>query len=628
MLKVGFAKQKFFESFQKTPWIDHGTYAKRDSKWPILDRFLEYRRITYIDYELTCRLLRQFPSATQEIALFLCHLVIASKKGHICIQVSKGVINPSVEQIWYDEEGTPLPNEEAYVLRDMLFQGSEKIPQQLVSDLESELNPSKPICKNGSHYYLQRMWIYETLFLNSLTKHAKLEPSLVLDHNSIGKTLLNLTKERLLLAKQAQAVASGCIHTLTLITGGPGTGKTYTAGHLIRVFWSHLSDDQKRRCQIYLSAPTGKAASNLSQSLRKTVSSIEGFPTFQAKTLHALLGLGQLKYSQDHVRLAADLLIVDESSMIDIKTMAALFSSLKPGSRLIMLGDKNQLPAVEAGSIFADLVDLGSKPSFDIPCISLKECMRVESKSLIEFAHSVNQGDIKQVRESLSYPTPSGVSRLEFSEEKKEAQGQLVNYVAPLYPSIVPLSHKPDELLTQFEGIRLLSPLRKGLFGVETLNQKIWQKIVEGAPTKGCLAIPIMISVNDYRLELFNGETGVFIRKLPIQSLCIEDYALFPSREDGKSTRRIAAALLPKHELAYCISIHKSQGSEFDRVVLVMPEGSEFFGREVFYTAATRSRKLLEIYSSDPVIQKTVEQKGIRLSGIAHRLMTKDLLDG
>ena len=129
-----------------------------------------------------------------------------------------------------------------------------------------------------------------------------------------------------------------------------------------------------------------------------------------------------------------------------------------------------------------------------------------------------------------------------------------------------------------------------------------------------------MITVNDYRQELFNGETGVLIRRLPVEMGSSEDYALFAPRQEGDQVRRLSALQLPQFELAYCLSVHKSQGSEFDRVILVLPDGSEMFGREVFYTAITRARKSLEVYGSDQVILKTVERQGIRLSGIQSRV--------
>lgn len=629
MQTFGFAKKKFFDSYQKAPWRSIVPRQSGCPNWPFLELFLSQHRIAYIDYDLTCRLLCNDPSVGQEVALFICHLIMASKQGHLCVQVTSDSLSPSVQKLWQDEDGCPLPGDESSVITRLILEGSKRIPPALLSEPPVGEEFSTPICKNGSQYYLHRMWVYETLFLKSLRSHLQAVPELALDQSALETSVSELAREGILLEEQAEAIMHGCTESLTLITGGPGTGKTYTAGHLIKTFWHQLSDDDRRNCQVLLAAPTGKAASNLQKSINRAVSSLEGFPAIQAQTLHALLGLNRFSPAREAPRLTADLLIVDECSMIDVRMMAALFASLKPGSRLVMLGDKDQLPAVEAGSVFADLVDFGSSnTSFSIPCIILRKCMRAELTCLVELAQSINEGNQQKVLEQLNHPKGPGVRRLLFSHDKTEALHQLADYAAPFFPSSIHLGHKPDLLLEIFGRIRLLSPVRKGPLGVEALNHLIWEKICEKVPMNGFLAIPIMITANDYRQELFNGETGVLIRRLPLQSLTPDDFAFFPSRLDEGAVRRFSAVLLPKHELAYCLSVHKSQGSEFDHIILMMPEGSELFGREVFYTAATRARKSLEIYSSDSVIKQTVEHKGGRLSGLVQRMTTKEWLEG
>lgn len=628
MTRQGFAKKQFVDTFQRTPWIVYGKKAT-GHQWPFLDLFLSQHRISYLDYDLTQRLLRNYPSASQEAALFLCHLILAAKEGHLCVQITDDSLNPTVIQLWQNEEGHPLAAEEARLFTQLMLEGSKQIPEEIVTifDKNETLIPHTPLCRDGNHFYLQRHWVYETLFLKNLKRHLKVPPALSLDANRVKQMVLRLIDDKVVLEEQAQAILQGCQNPLTLVTGGPGTGKTYTAGHLIKVFWQSLTEEQKKSCQIVLAAPTGKAAANLQRSLSKISESIEGFPQIQAKTLHALLGLKNSSIPKDPVRLSADLIVIDESSMIDVRMMASLFESLKPGSRLILLGDKHQLPAVEAGSVFVDLIHLQqSYLHLNIPCVSLSVCMRAELRSLIDFAQLINHGSSEAVLETLNRGE-HGIKRLHFEEEAKAAQSEFISHVMPLFPASVHLGQNPDDLINLFQRVRILSPLRKGIFGVETLNQIIWQKICQNAPMNGHLAIPIMITANDYRQELFNGETGLLIRRLPLHNLEPDDYALFPSRVDDGQVRRISALLLPRHEFAYCISVHKSQGSEFDHVIVALPEGSELFGREVFYTAVTRARKSLEIYGSDHVIQKTVEHQGLRLSGLEHRLTTKQWLE-
>lgn len=621
MLRQGLAKTYFSNAYQRAPWLS--SKKKQEPQWPFLDNLLAQKRLPYLDYVLVHRLLRNNPEAGQEVALFLCHLALAAKEGHLCVYATSDGIQPSVDQLWQNEEAHALPKEEVQLLTQSILKGAQKVPAEVMITLQKDADPipQHPICRDGNNFYFQRYWIFETLFLKYLKKLLKTTPGLELDSEKIKQTIQPLLQEKILLKEQAQAIEQGCLNSFTLVTGGPGTGKTYTAGHLIKIFWQNLSEEQKKYCQVVLAAPTGKAAANLQHSLGRVTKDLEGFPPIQAKTLHSLLGIKQNFAQHEMRRLTADLVVVDESSMIDIRMMACLFESLKPGSRLILLGDKHQLPSVEAGSVFVDLIHLGQNyPHLNIPCISLAVCMRAELKSLIDFAQLVNQGLAQDVLDYLKQSHGEEIKRLHFAVDKKIAQREFLMHVLPYFASILRSGVPPEGLLDLFQSIRLLSPLRKGLFGVESLNQLIWQKLCQNAPTQEWIAIPIMVVANDYRQELFNGETGVLIRRFPLRAIGIEDYALFPSRQEGKQVRRLSALLLPRYELAYCLSVHKSQGSEFERVVLVLPEGSELFGREVFYTALTRARKFIEIYGADEVILKTVMQQGIRLSGIEERL--------
>ena len=556
------------------------------------------------------------------MALFLCHLILAAKSGHLCVRITKEELHPSVEQLWQNEEGKLPTADEVQKLTHFIYEGMQKLPSHLLTAILEPfcLLPHTPICRLGDDFYLQRHWIYETQFLKYFKMHLQTPPVWMIDEKKVNLSIDQLYQNKKLLEAQAQAIRQACLNSLTLVTGGPGTGKTYTAGHLIKVFWEHLTEEQKRTCQIALAAPTGKAAANLQRSLSKAVP--EDFPPIQAKTLHALLGLKQGVSLDEINRLTVDLLVVDESSMIDVRMMAYLFEALKPGSRIILLGDRYQLASVEAGSVFADLVQLQQSTSdLTIPCTQLTVCLRAELSSLVDFARLVNQGEAEKVLTYLNQTFDLGIKRLHLPKETKEAQRALLAYVLPYFSAKVQRGQKDEQLLELFHTIRLLSPMRKGPFGSEALNQLMWQHISQTAARKGQLAIPIMISTNDYRQELFNGETGVLIRKLPLEASGVDDYALFPSRQAEGQVRRLPALLLPKYEYAYCLSVHKSQGSEFDHVILILPEGSELFGREVFYTAVTRARKQIEIYGSDEVIFKTVKQQGGRLSGIGKRFL-------
>lgn len=589
MKQPGLAKTQFLELHKRAPWISNHKPVHA-SNWPLFDRQLAQNRITYLDYVLTHRLLRDEPQASEESALFICHLILAARKGHLCIKTNDSSLSPSVAELWNDETEQPLPPEQAESLERLILEGSNCIPTSL---------QTVTICQHNRSFYLQRHWVLESLFLEGLSKQCRNEPFTKIDFKLDEKTL---NKE------QANAIEKACRSPISIISGGPGTGKTYTAGQLIRVLWNHLSHEEQSSFRIVLAAPTGKAAAHLQKSLTDAVSNLENFPVLQAKTLHSLLNLNQ-RNKDSEIRISADLIVVDESSMIDLKTMAYLFKALKKGCRLVLLGDPFQLPAVEAGSLFLDLIELGT-----IPHTELKTCLRTELASIIDLAKLIKEGREEQTLNCLNQ-AKSEILRRPFSEDPKEAQKELVNYVSPLFRAFP----HDDQTLDKFNAVRLLSPMRKGPFGVDLLNQLIWQQISQSAPSQGWIAIPIMIVTNDYRQDLFNGETGVLMRKLPLELNGSEDYALFPGRSSNDDARRFSSVLLPKYEYAYCLSVHKSQGSEFDRVILVLPEGSEVFGREVFYTATTRARRQIEIYGSDDTIRKTVERQVSRVSGIHDR---------
>lgn len=618
----GFAKSLFLETYRRTPWKKNPNLG---SRWPLLDGFLSQQCCSYLDYVLVHRLLKPYPTASQEVALFICHLIMAAREGHLCVKVDQQQIIPDIRQLWQKNASHVLSSDEVHVLNDFIIKGLSQIPVNLMTELETnDLDKYflTPLCRYQNCIYLQRHWIFESLFLKCFKNHVAVNPTFIMDSEQIKKSVQELSCQGIVLDEQAQAIEKACLHSLSIITGGPGTGKTYTAGQIIKIFWNNLTDQQKLQCEIAVAAPTGKAVANLQKNLSKIIMEVKGLPEIKARTLHSLLGIrGISSYSRENVaRLTADFIIIDESSMIDLQLMAILFEAIKKGSRVILLGDQHQLPSVEAGSIFADLIHLASvHQECSIPYTQLKTCLRAELKSIIDFAAMVNEGLADQVLKILDHGHYPGIHRLNLSLDKKEAHQQFLKYVSGFFPSIIKKEMKPIDLLHLFQSIRILSPMRKGPFGVDELNHLIWSHFNSTYHKEGWIAIPIMIVANDYRRDLFNGETGTLMKKLPCIGMNKDDYALFPARQGDQEVRKISASLLPKYEYAYCLSVHKSQGSEFDRIVLVMPEGSELFGREVFYTAITRARKQIDIYGTDPVLHKTILQKGTRLSGIRHR---------
>ena len=436
-----------------------------------------------------------FPDAPKPATLFLAHILKTAREGHLCVALTAE-------------------------LGPLLLEGAGALPPSLFE---------KVLARQGNRIYLRRNWECESSFLYHLRRIRNAPP--------LGEITLSNLSEQGLNAEQQEAVRRSALQSLTFISGGPGTGKTFTAAVLIRLF---LASGVKK---IAVAAPTGKATANLRNALgplgEKCV----------IKTLHALL-----KSSAKPSSLYADLILVDEGSMVDAHLMASLFHAVRSGARLVMLGDPDQLPPVESGHFFADLA---RDPGLTV---ELKTCLRTELQAIIDLAKAVKKGEAITTLPLLAV---------------KELIQQLMQ--------------RPQQLLT---------PLRKGPYGSDQLNQLLYLEHQK----RGAREIPILITVNDPHLSLYNGDVGV----LKLDEQC----ATFA---DGRS---IPQYQLPHYEYAYALSVHKSQGSEYDRVLIVLPQGAEVFGREMLYTALTRAKKGVTLMAYPGVVEAIVKTSSHRLSGI------------
>lgn len=529
----------------------------------------------YIDQAVAKHLLSRSTQPAEALTCFLAYLSLATRKGHLCVTVENGALIPDPQDLGLDNENIDFDE-----IHKILLQGSTQVT--------STLN----VISEKDRYYFPKYWNYEMQFKRLLQAITDATPALECNSTAANDAIDQLISNRKLLPEQANAIYHATQKSLSIISGGPGTGKTYTAAYIIQILSQHL----KQTPQIALAAPTGKAAANLQASMGKLLN----LP-IQAKTLHALLGIKHARSIPTH--LTADIILVDESSMIDAKMMLHLFASIKPGSRLILLGDRHQLPPVESGGLFSDIACLMEKTG---KIAYLTQCLRTELHEILAFANAVNHGDYPHASTLLTnsaclalYPTTPNI---------RNDLKSILDYAASRFQ--LPESMSDQELLDSFNRFRILSPLRKGILGVDNINLQIASRI----PKQGRIAAPIMILSNDTRLGLFNGEVGLLI-KYGDGEIKKGDYAIFPSH-DGQRLRKYPAILLPKHDYAYCLSIHKSQGSEFDEILILLPQGSESFGRELLYTAVTRARKQIKIYSNNATLQQIIQRRTIRLSGI------------
>lgn len=595
---LGFAQRLFTEQGQTFP---HAKNVK-PAAWDTLEKCFNVKLLASVDFWLAKTLLKNQLESNEGLAALVCHLSLSARQGHLCVSIKDSVIDPDPRISWLNdtENATELLEEFPRLLENVY---------KLILEGTCKSNLCEFIKQFHHLYYLQKFWVYEEIFLHALKGLLLEPPKYKLEVKLIEEAIKRLTNDGALLPLQGKAIASACLNRLTILSGGPGTGKTYTAGKMIGLLWENLEASVKEKFKIALAAPTGKAAANLQASLWKSTQNIKDFPSIKACTLHSLLGIKNKNSMVDlEKKLNADLIIVDESSMIDVRMMAALFCSIKPAGRLILLGDRFQLPSVEAGSLFACLIELFEKlesPSL----VELTQCVRTDKADLIQFANAVKAGDVSAARSILHTAHANGsIIRLPYRDE--DTHKIIIDYARPYFEKI---AHKdPLAILQHFNRFRILTPLRKGPWGVEEINKKMHISLKSAV-------VPIMLMQNDQRLDLYNGETGILVRDLH------EEYALFSSRTSEKEFRRFPAAILPKYEYAYCLSVHKSQGSEFDHVLMIVPKGAEIFGREIFYTAATRARQQLFIWGADNIIEETLRHQSHRLSGIGLKFPQREI---
>ncbi len=387
----------------------------------------------------------------------------------------------------------------------------------------AERDLPEPFVRDGDRMYVQKAWALESIVLREL--------------------------------KRLQG-------NLTVITGGPGTGKTYTAGQLVREW------NPKR---LVAAAPTGKAAARLSEAIGG-----------QATTLHRLLRLhpGQERLVRDE-RLEADLIVVDEASMIDVAMLAQLLQVVPDGARLVLLGDADQLPPVEGGSLFHALAELFGQ--------RLEKVMRTDSAALLALAKGVREGSAAGMQMQ-----PLGEVPFRFIHGSGE----------------MPTA---EALLVETGKHALLSCLRQGPWGVDALNERALKLLERRLRVGDWWAIPLMIVQNEPRLDLYNGMMGVRVGRYRGGRI---------GRSEGIAHvggQTMAAALLPLFEEGFALSVHKSQGSEFNAVDLLVPEGSERFGREALYTGITRARNDIRLWGKKETAELMIGRRSYTTSGLIER---------
>ena len=560
-------------------------------------------------------------------------------EGHVCADLAASAGRPLVEGV-ADAPVAPEIGAWTAALRATSVVGSDGDDAPLVLD-------------DAGRLYLRRYWVYERTLADDLLARAAAAPV------DVDEATLARVVERLLPRDESPAsetdwqrvaAVAAVLRRLCVISGGPGTGKTSTVVRLLAL----LAATSAAPPRIALAAPTGKAAARLEAAVRAGRAALPlpealraAIPE-QASTLHRLLGARSESPAVRHDArnpLAADVVVVDEASMVDLALMAKLVRALPREASLVLLGDRDQLASVEAGAVLGDLC--GPASGFSPDFAGRVERITGERVPAGDGGASPLRDAVVLLRDSRRFAASSGIARLAAAVNRGDAEGALDVLTAghddvawrPLasrgwraalcaaavegfvsYLERVRAGAVVPDVFSAFAGFRILCAHRQGPAGVERVNRQLEEAFVErrlirphGAWYPGR---PVMVTRNDYALRVFNGDVGIV---LPDPAAPEKVHLVFEGMDDVP--RAVPPARLPPHETVFAMTVHKSQGSEFDRVLLLLPpEPSRVVTRELLYTAITRARRRVEIWATEPALRAAVASRIERSSGLRDAL--------
>jgi exodeoxyribonuclease V alpha subunit len=482
-------------------------------------------------------------------------------------------------------------------------------------------DPCRPLVLEGGRLYLYRYWRYEKVLAQRL---AALNSPLPQDDESLAQLLDHYFPPTEVQPDwQKIAAATALTRRLAVISGGPGTGKTTTVVKLLAILLSLAP-----AARVALAAPTGKAAARMLEAVRSQCQRLElgqalrrRFPE-AAFTLHRLLGAvpGRVRPRHDREHpLPYDVVIVDEASMLDLALVAKLAEALPPRARLILLGDKDQLASVETGAVFSSLSAARDGALRDA-VVWLEHSYRFGAASGIgRLARLVNAGDAPGAAALLSGGAWDDLAWQPLAPGAEDFARRLFPGYGD-YLATVAGGAEPAQVLRAFERYRVLCALRDGPRGTVRINEALagqWRAALGLAGEATWYAgRPVLVTRNDYVLRVFNGDIGI---TLPDGSGNLLVY--FPTAEGG--VRALAPGRLPACDTAFAMTVHKAQGSEFERIDLVLPEGDcRVLTRELIYTALTRARRSVGVWGDAAVLAAAISRQTRRVSGLGQRLRT------
>ena len=570
--------------------------------------------------------------------------------GHVCLDFSQPHEYLSADELEQIKHGL--------LECDLIY-----FAQQAVAD--SNLSVNQPLVLDGDRLYLQRYWIYETQLETSIKQKLISKNWDLTQQQAFIEQLFNIEKQHNEINWQAIAACIAVQQGFSVISGGPGTGKTTTVIRLLALLVQLYQTQASSNPIIKLVAPTGKAAMRLTESISSAKQALnvseelKQFIPEHASTVHRLLksnGKGEFKYNRLNP-LHLDVLIVDEASMVDLPLMAKLLAALPSHGQLILLGDKDQLASVEAGSVLADICDSESQHGYSSSMVqSLTRLTHMNLDAEVENTGARLRDHICHLRKSYRFDANSGIGHLSVAANQGDyqawqnvlAQGfddlsvtelseahfdGFVQQSAQHYGAYIKRIHELNtgrglndeqavEIHRLFGEFQILCALREGRLGVTGLNEivqtRLRQKGLIDASQTWYFGRPVMIMQNDYGLNLYNGDIGLVLPQLGDDDKIRAKVVFIGS---DQQVRWLQPSRLPAHETVYAMTVHKSQGSEFAHCAFVMPDhNTQVLTKELIYTGITRAKKQLTCIGKSVIIQQALQRKVQRASGLRQRL--------
>jgi exodeoxyribonuclease V alpha subunit len=536
--------------------------------------------------------------------------------GHSCIELTTVAADVAATSGGNDAPVSPVPPTEPWRAA-LAASPLVRVVGRHDADVGAALD-DRPLVLHGLRLYTQRQWIDECTVALAL--------------RSMAGNVVGPPPGAVPLLEGEQHAAAVQDRRLAVIVGGPGTGKTYTVGCLLA---AHLSGtDRGWPPRIGLAAPTGKAAARLTEAIGGVAVALrdagdpegvaERLGALRAVTVHRLLGPRPDHRSRfrHHAGdpLPYDIVIVDETSMVPMPLMARLLEAIPEHCRLVLLGDPDQLESIEVGAVLADIVGAAADggPLAGTVRRLTRQRRTAADSPIAALADAVRDHDGDRLVDLLRQDHPL-VTYVPIGDDEvvpDAAVEAVIEVAGPIFSAAAEASRHGDALaaLDRVDSVRVLCGHRRGPYGVETWNRRVEQAVL-GRVGRDAPGRPLLATANDLRTGIVNGDTGILVS--PSEGA----RGVRAAFRRGGSVRDFALAELEEMDTAFAMTVHKTQGSEYDTVVLVHPPaGSPLAGRELLYTAITRAKRRLIVVASEAALRRAVATPARRITGLRDAL--------